>query len=113
MMATIGHPVRVVPAADSPALPSRQRAERVAGQFEEIFVREFVAKMRETIPTGSDDGLFGSGPGADIYTQWFDTLMAHELAAGGSVGVAETLIADWERSGLVGKQRGGGDDHGA
>lgn len=107
-----GPTAHLVRAADSPALPPRQRAERVARRFEEVFVREFVAKMRETIPTGSEEGLFGSGPGSDIYTQWFDTLMAHQLATGGGVGVAETLIADWERSGLLAKEEGG-DGRGA
>lgn len=87
------------------AAPAKQRAEaeKVAHQFEEYFVRSLVANLRQTSSLGGEDesGMFGSGPGADTYTSWFDEQMAKNVSAGNGIGVAEVLLRDMERHGQI------------
>lgn len=80
---------------------ARSRAEQVAGQFEEIFVQQFVAGLRSTVAIGEDKGLFGDGPGADTYTRWFDENFAEHVIRNGGVGVRDILLSDWERIGQI------------
>lgn len=75
----------------------RQRATEVAGQFEEVFVRTLVQGMRQTASIGGDSGIFGSGPGADTYADWFDQNLATQLGKGGGIGIATTVLHDMER----------------
>ena len=68
--------------ADATAL--RQAAE----DFEAVFMAQMLAPMLETV---SSDGLFGGGPGEDIYR----SLMAEEygkaIARSGGVGIADQV----------------------
>ena len=68
--------------ADARAL--RQAAE----DFEAVFMAQMLAPMLETVPS---DGLFGGGPGEDIYR----SLMAEEygkaIARSGGVGIADQV----------------------
>ena len=49
----------------------RQHAEKVAGQFETIFVKTMVSSLRQTGVCGGEGGMFGDGPGAETYADWF------------------------------------------
>jgi hypothetical protein len=54
----------------TPAEKERQHAEKVAGQFEDIFVRTMVSSLRQSSSIGGEGGgMFGSGPGADTYAR--------------------------------------------
>ena len=84
-----------------PAQKTRQHAESVAQQFETIFVRSMVQSMRMSATFGGESGMFGSGPGADTYTDWFDQNVAEHVSSSSQIGVAQQLMRDFERSGEV------------
>lgn len=76
----------------------RQAALEVAQQFEGIFVQSMVSAMRASAQvTGEGGGIFGNGPGADTYADWFDQNLARELSTKGRIGIADTLMRDFER----------------
>ena len=62
---------------------------KVANQMEGVFVSILVKKMREGM-TG--EGLFGDGPGADVYGGFFDQMMGEELARRGGLGISEMVV---------------------
>ncbi len=77
----------------------RAKALATAQQFEDVMVRTFVSAMRETTKVTPDaEGMFGSGPGSDTFSDWFDEKLAHEVSSSGKVGVASVLMAEFERS---------------
>ena len=81
-----------------PAVAARQQAQQVAQQFEEVFVRSMVGTLRQSAQLGDDGGgMFGSGPGADTYGDWFDQHLAHQVSSTGKVGVATVLMREFER----------------
>jgi Rod binding domain-containing protein len=82
----------------------RQRVGKVAQQFEDVFVRTLVSSLRQTGSVGGDDGgMFGSGPGADTYADWFDQNLAEKIGEAGHIGIKEQLMRDFERNGEVPK----------
>lgn len=80
---------------------SRAAAEEIASQFEAIFVKQIVEKMREGADLMGDGSMFGSGPGSDTYATWFDTYMSEHIAGTGSVGVADSLMRQLDDLGQV------------
>lgn len=69
---------------------------QAAQQFEELLATLLVKELRRALP----DGLFGDGPGADVYEGWFDEHLGRSLALGGKLGLAEVV-----QEGLVRKAR--------
>ena len=80
-----------------------ERAAKVAEQFESVFVRTLVSSLRQTAMIGDGGGMFGGGPGADTYGDWFDQNLAEQIGRTGHVGIAESLMADFKRAGALGK----------
>lgn len=80
------------------AAKERQEAERVAGQFEALFVRSMVASLRQSSSMGGEGGMFGSGPGADTYADWFDDNLATQLSKSGGIGIKESLLREFEQA---------------
>ena len=76
-------------------------AAKVAAQFESVFVRTLVSSLRQTSAIGSGGGMFGGGPGADVYGDWFDQNLAEQIGRSGDVGIARTLMQDFERAGAI------------
>ena len=81
-----------------PEQDPRAEALETAQQFEQIFVQQMLAGMRKTSELAGGEGLFGDGPGNDTYTQWFDNSMAEYLSNNGHLGIADTLMREFERS---------------
>lgn len=75
----------------------RAAAEKVAHDFEQLFVRQLVSTMRSSASVGGDGGMFGDGPGADTYADWFDQNVSEQVSRGGRVGIAEAILADMKR----------------
>lgn len=78
------------------AKKARQRVEKTAQQFEDIFVRSMVQSMRQSATVGGEGGLFGSGTGSDTYGDWFDDKIAEQIANskngnGHGIGIADEL----------------------
>lgn len=69
----------------------------VAQQFESIFMNMMLKSMREATPK---DGLLDSEQG-NLYTQLFDQQLAQKLSTGKGLGVADMLVKQLTRSGLV------------
>lgn len=85
---------------------ARGKAEKVAGQFEAVFVKTFVSAMRQTAALGGEEGgMFGKGPGADTYASWFDDNVSTELARTGGIGIASALLTEMERDGKIAKDQ--------
>lgn len=81
---------------------ARKHAGEVAQQFETIFVQSLVGSLRRTGSVGGDDGgMFGSGPGSDTYSDWFDQNLADKVSATGHLGIKEQLMRDFERHGEI------------
>ena len=92
-------PVVRAPAAS--AIAGRQRAEKAAQQLEQVFVQYMVQGLRKSSPGGEEGGLFGSGPGAGTYEDWFDSHLSRHLNDRGGIGIARVILQDWERGGLI------------
>jgi Rod binding domain-containing protein len=63
--------------------------EAAAQAFEALFASMLVGEMRKSMP----EGFFGSGPGSDVYGQWFDQHMGSALSADDGLGLAGMLRA--------------------
>ena len=74
------------------------QALKVAEQFEEIFVGLMVESLRKSQLTDGGS-MFGSGVGSNTYEQWFDKHMSEHLAHTTSIGIRETLIREFQRTG--------------
>ena len=83
------------------AQQDRAKAEKVANQFEAVFVKTLVGALRQTSSFGGEGGMFGSGPGSDTFTGWFDQNVADHLAETGGLGVASAVLSDMERHGAL------------
>jgi flagellar protein FlgJ len=84
------------------AQEARAEAEKVAHQFEAVFVKTLVGALRSTASVGGEGGgMFGDGPGADTYAGWFDQNVADHLAETGGLGVASAVLSDMERHGAL------------
>jgi Rod binding domain-containing protein len=81
--------------------PDRARAEKTAAQFEQIFVRTMVQSLRATSSLGEGGGMFGDGPGADTFGDWFDANLTEQISRTSRIGIEEALIADLERHGQI------------
>lgn len=69
----------------------------VAQQFEGIFMNMLLKSMREATP---QDGPFDSEQGK-LYTQLYDQQLAQKLSAGKGIGLADMMVKQLTRSGLV------------
>lgn len=89
----------------APRTPEQQRAEawKTAVQFEKVFVQEMLSGLRKTAELGGEDGgpfasgLFGSGPGSETYTEWFDDSLAEQVVKTGRLGIADQIMEEFER----------------
>lgn len=82
----------------APGQKAQEKAEKVANQFEAVFVKTLVSSLRQTASLGGEEGgMFGQGPGADTYASWFDDNVANELARSGGIGIASSLLEEMTR----------------
>ncbi len=70
--------------------PDRARAEKTAAQFEQIFVRTMVQSLRATSSLGEGGGMFGDGPGADTFGDWFDANLTEQISRTSRIGIEES-----------------------
>lgn len=89
-------------AAPHQSAPDKQRAraEATAGQFEQLFVRSMVSSLRATSSIDGG-GMFGSGPGADTFGDWFDDNLANQVCHTSDIGIKDQLLKDLERHGEI------------
>jgi peptidoglycan hydrolase FlgJ len=84
---------RVSGSGDSKAA-NKAELEKVAKEFDAIFVRQILKEMRRSVMRSS---LFGSAGGAQgIYEDMFDDQMADALSEAGGFGLGEIVARDLE-----------------
>lgn len=87
-----------LPGASAAAHPKSAAAE-AARRFEGLMISTLLKQSLGGGPLG-DGGVFGNGPGSDVYQGFLETYLADHLAKAGGLGLARTL----ERS-LSGRAR--------
>ena len=63
----------------------RETAQKLEG----VFVSMLTKTLRESM---SGEGLFGGGPGADVYSGLFDQMMGDQIASRRGLGIAEMVV---------------------
>lgn len=58
-------------------------------KLEGVFLSMMIEQMRSTM---TEDGLFGSGDGADIYGGLFDRMMGEKIAERAPLGIADMIV---------------------
>ncbi|MEO1319698.1 MAG: rod-binding protein, partial [Pseudomonadota bacterium] len=77
---------------DLRALAGRDRdaaLNKVAGQFEALFVQEMLKSMRAA---SFGDPIFGEAGGGGMYRDLFDQQIADDIASGSGVGLKDLLV---------------------
>ena len=67
--------------------------DEAAKQMESLFMTLVVKELRKTIP---GNGMFGSGPGSEIYEGFFDTALGEALSSGTGTGLRQSLAQNIE-----------------
>jgi len=62
--------------------------EAAAREMEGLFMTVLVKELRKTIP---GDGLFGKGPGSDVFEGWFDTALGEALVQGPGTALRDAI----------------------
>ena len=63
--------------------------ETAAKEMEGLFATMLVKELRSTLSAG----LFGEGPGTDVFNGWFDDTLGKSLADSGALDLVGTLKA--------------------
>lgn len=71
-----------------PAAARRAQIGSAASQFEALLLSQLVQVMRSTV---GESGIFGSGPGSQMYAHLFDQNFADSMAAAGGMGLAQVI----------------------
>lgn len=66
--------------------------------FESLFINDLLKVMRKTTIKG---GLFNSGNSGDIYNSMIDTELSKNLAKGKGLGLAQMLLKQLDKSGVL------------
>lgn len=97
-------PLYINPMANSPIRTDdmqelQKHRERVATQeLEKLFASLLVKEMRKSV---RENGLFGSGPDAELYQDFMDETMVSAIAEGGHFGIAKMAETQLRRDGLL------------
>jgi len=86
---------KVGPMGDKPTAEPDPVA--TAHDFETLLVQQMVAGMRNTADLMGEGGMFGDGPGAETYGEWFDKQLASQVTASSEMGVVDAVMADLAR----------------
>ena len=72
-----------------------EEAERIAGEFEAVFIAQMLAPMMSEIST---DGPFGGGNGEKMFRSMLTDHYAKEISKSGAFGIADRIKADLLRN---------------
>ena len=65
-----------------------EKLKKACMDFESVFIQKMFKAMRQTIPKS---GLFGEGPGKDIFESLFDQELSKSLAQRDGLGLGKVL----------------------
>lgn len=88
-------------ASERLAVPSPTPAdpEAAAAQFEAVLVRQFVEVMTKDLFDGEGEGMLTGQ--ADLQRDTLTDALTDHLVDAGTLGIADLLVAQWERVGRV------------
>ena len=89
------------PAAAAAADPQRDRLRAAAQAFEAVFLRQLIGSMRQARLA---DDAFGS-QATEQFRDMSDARLAETMSQQGSFGIAEMLLAQFDRQGGAGGGR--------
>src|SRR5690349_18884199 len=78
----------VKPQLNAPSAKNAAQADKVAKDFEAVFVNEFLGSMFDGIKA---DGPFGGGPGEEIFRSLMLEQYSKTIANQGGFGLAESV----------------------
>lgn len=81
-----------LPSLDEKSSPEKVRA--VGRQLEGVFFSMMLERMRETM---TEDGLFGDGPGSDVYGGLFDRYVGESISKNSNLGIADMIVRESSR----------------
>jgi len=79
---------------NTPKAALEQSLRRACQDFEAVFLRHLMTKMRESLPKG---GLLGNSQGEKVFRSMLDAALADEMAESGSFGLGRMLYAQLSR----------------
>lgn len=72
---------------DSASVVKKHEAEKVAREFEAVFLTQAVDEMMKTVNMGS----FGGGAGEEQWKSFLSREFANEIARSGTIGIAQSV----------------------
>ncbi len=90
-----GAPRSTVPSDRQAPASDRAGLEKVAQQFEAIFLGTLLKSMRATVP---ESDLFGAGGATRLYRSWHDQELAAVMARTGSMGIGDLIVQQYGAS---------------
>ena len=81
-------PRAAAPAQPAKADPAAGRLKKACQDFEAVFLRQLLQKMRDTVPKG---GLLGDSQAEGIWRSMLDGALADEMAKSGNLGLGAML----------------------
>ena len=78
--------------AQGPPSPQKAQLEKVARQFEAIFLRQMIGTMRQS---GGGEGIFDSSA-TEQFRDMSDARTADSMAEKGALGIAEMLLRQYD-----------------
>jgi len=92
-----------ISALSNPGLPGAPRPAEdpaeAARQFESVLVRQFVEVMTKDLFQGGEEGMLTGQ--ADLQRDTLTDTLTEHLVDNGTFGIADLLMAQWERAGRV------------
>jgi flagellar protein FlgJ len=76
------------PSAPQSSKFDQEKLKKVCVEIESLFISQLLQFMRRTVPQG---GLWGKGPGKDIYETLFDQELSKSLAKRGGLGLGNLV----------------------
>ena len=89
------------------SMPQSEQIAKVAGQFESIFIRQFLKDSLKPMIKGA---LGGDSPGSDIYQSMIVDTMADGIQNGGGMGLSNVIQFQLQQSGVTRKAPNAHDD---
>lgn len=71
---------------------------KVAEEFEALLMEQMMREMRKTVP---ESELFENRKGEEIFREMLDGEYVHLMMQRGGIGIADLLMKDWVRAGVI------------
>ena len=69
--------------------------QKIAQDFEAVFIRMLLKQMRKTVP---ESELMGNDAGTKMYREMLDNALAEEMAESGTFGISQAIYEQLKKS---------------